>query len=846
MFEKFTDKARRVLVLSQEEAREMERPYVGTEHLLLGLIREGEGVAAQALRRLDVTYEETKSQIKALTAEDTTEAAGHIPFTPRAKRVLEGSLREALSLGQNFISTEHLLLGIVREGNGIAMQALLNMGVDADQVRAKVSEALEEVPSPSTAEAVPVSFSGGECPHRERRHKSALETFGTDLTKAASDGTLDPVIGRDRELERVAQILSRRTKNNPLIIGEPGVGKTAIVEGLAQLIADEQVPDTLRGKRLVTLDLSSLVAGSKYRGEFEERMKAVVNEVREAEDVILFIDELHTIIGAGGSEGSIDAAAILKPPLSRGEMQVIGATTSEEYRKHLEKDAALERRFQTVTVEEPTQEESIRILAGLRDAYEAHHRVRFTDEAIRSAVTLSARYVQDRCLPDKAIDLIDEAGARMHIKNLTIPAEVVEVSEKLRRVREKKEEAIERQDFEAAASLRDEERAVTAEREALEEKWREEAALNVATVDAEQIAEVVSAATGVPVSNLTEEEADKLLRMEDELHRRVIGQDEAVSALARSIRRSRAGLKDPHRPMGSFIFLGPTGVGKTELSKALAEFLFGSEDALISLDMSEYMEKHSVSRLIGSPPGYVGHEEGGQLTKAVRQKPYSVVLFDEIEKAHPDVFNALLQVLEEGHLTDSQGRNVDFKNAVVIMTSNVGAREITRENPLGFGSGNTVGLTDSEIEKSVTSELKKLFRPEFLNRVDETIVFKSLTDDDIRSIVSLMTRDLGERLGDLGLGLEMTDAARDLIARSGTDAKLGARPLRRALQRLVEDPLAEEILAGKWPEGSVVAIDCADGELSFSRGDGTFEREFEPLAEFEEPAPSLEETTASC
>ncbi|MGI6032377.1 MAG: ATP-dependent Clp protease ATP-binding subunit [Coriobacteriales bacterium] len=820
MFEKFTDKARRVLVLAQEEARMLEQPYVGTEHLLLGLIREGEGIAAQALRNLNVTYEETLAQVKEITDQDMPAAAGHIPFTPRAKRVLEGALRETLQLGQNYISTEHLLLGIVREGDGVAMQALSNMGVSGDQIRDAVSELISNAPTPVPFEAP------GQTQQRGGRGKdeSMLKEFGTDLTKRAANGELDPVIGRERETERVEQILSRRTKNNPLLIGEPGVGKTAVVEGLAQLIADEQVPDVLRNKRLVMLDISALVAGSKYRGEFEERLKGVVKEVKEEGDVILFIDEMHTLIGAGSAEGSIDAAAILKPPLSRGEIQVIGATTIDEYRKHIEKDSALNRRFQTVMVDEPTVEQSIQILNGLKDRYEAHHRVHYTDEAIEAAVEYSNRYVQERFLPDKAIDLIDEAGARMRIKNMTVSADVAAVSDKLKKLRVQKEEAVGHQDFEAAAQLRDKEKDLIAERDALEEKWREDAAINVATIDTEQIAEVVSAATGVPVANLTEAETAKLLRMEDALHERVIGQNEAVTALSRSIRRSRAGLKDPRRPMGSFIFLGPSGVGKTELSKALAEFLFGSEDALISFDMSEYMEKHTVSRLIGSPPGYVGYDEGGQLTKAVRQRPYSVVLFDEIEKAHPDVFNILLQILEEGHLTDAQGRKVDFRNTIIIMTSNVGAREITRENPIGFGTTNSSGMSDKEIQSSVMAELKKLFRPEFLNRVDETIVFKSLTDDDIAQIIDLMVDDLRQRLIVQGMSIELTPAAKKYIASKGTDTQYGARPLRRAIQRYIEDPISEEILMGKWKEGSIILVDFVGDELVFAPGTGEVPR----------------------
>ncbi len=815
MFEKFTDKARRVLVLAQEEARNLEQPYVGTEHLLLGLIREGEGIAAQALQRLNVTYDEVISQVREITDQESPAAAGHIPFTPRAKRVLEGALRETLQLGQNYISTEHLLLGIVREGNGIAMQVLTNMGVEDTQVREAVTELINSAPIP-----VPFAAPGSQQQAGRMQQGSALEEFGTDLTMLAQQGELDPVIGRERETERVEQILSRRTKNNPLLIGDPGVGKTAVVEGLAQLVADGQVPDVLRDKRIVTLDVSALVAGSKYRGEFEDRLKNVVKEVKDDGNVILFIDEMHTLIGAGSAEGSIDAAAILKPPLSRGEIQVIGATTTDEYRKHIEKDSALNRRFQTVNVEEPTIEQSIQILNGLKDHYEAHHRVHFTDAAIESAVELSNRYVQDRFLPDKAIDLIDEAGARMRIKNMTVPADIAKVSDQLKELRLKKEEAVGHQDYEAAARLRDSEKDLIKQRTELEEKWREEAALNVATVDVDQIADVVSIATGVPVSNLTEAETAKLLRMEDVLHQRVIGQNEAVTALSKSIRRSRAGLKDPRRPMGSFIFLGPSGVGKTELSKALAEFLFGTEDALISFDMSEYMEKHTVSRLIGSPPGYVGYDEGGQLTKAVRQRPYSVILFDEIEKAHPDVFNVLLQILEEGHLTDGQGRKVDFRNAIIIMTSNVGAREITRENPLGFSTTNTGGLSDKEIHDSVMAELKKLFRPEFLNRVDETIVFKSLTDEDIAQIIDLMIDDLRQRLIAQGMSIELTLAAKQYVASKGTDAAFGARPLRRAIQRLIEDPLSEEVLEGKWKEGSIILVDFVADELVFAPGKG--------------------------
>ena len=647
-----------------------------------------------------------------------------------------------------------------------------------------------------------------------------LEEFGTDLTEKARKGKLDPVIGRAAEIERVMQVLSRRQKNNPLLIGEPGVGKTAVVEGLAQLIVADQVPDIIRGKRVVTLDVSALVAGSKYRGEFEERLKKVIKEVVKDGNTILFIDEMHTIIGAGSAEGSIDAAAILKPPLSRGEIQVIGATTIEEYRKHLEKDSALERRFQTIVVGEPNEEQAIRILDGLRDRYEAHHHVRFSDEALHAAVKLSNRYIQDRFLPDKAIDVLDEAGARMRIRNRVLPDEVRAIDDELRALRTEKEEAISAQDYERAASLRDKEKDILARREEAEKKLSEEADRATSEVTEAEIADVVSMSTGVPVSNLTEAETEKLLRMEGVLHERIIGQEEAVTALSKAIRRSRSGLKDPKRPAGSFIFLGPSGVGKTELSKALAEFLFNSEEALISFDMSEYMEKHSVSRLVGSPPGYVGFDEGGQLTKAVRQRPYSVVLFDEIEKAHPDVFNILLQILEEGRLTDSQGRSVDFRNTVIIMTSNVGAREIAQGAPLGFAPDSQAGLSDKEIKSRVMSEMKKLFRPEFLNRLDEIIVFKSLTAEEIGQIVDLMVADLRDRLIAQDMTINLTPAARKHIAEEGTDTSMGARPLRRAIQRLLEDEIAEQILEGRWHAGSVIDVDFVDGKLVFSEGEG--------------------------
>ena len=812
-FDKFTDKARHVLVLAREEAAALKRPHVGTEHLLLGLAKEPDGIAAQALERVGITYEKALEVVASMAeGEQEAEAGANISFTPRTKRVLENALREAMQMGQSYISTEHLLLGIVREGEGGAIDAMAKLSVEIDAVRSALNDLVDQ-PAPVAAG---MPFFGGE-PHGE---KSMLEQFGTDLTAKAKAGKLDPVIGRAAEIERVMQVLSRRQKNNPLLIGEPGVGKTAVVEGLAQLIVADQVPDIISGKRVITLDVSALVAGSKYRGEFEERLKKVIKEVVKDGNIILFIDEMHTIIGAGSAEGSIDAAAILKPPLSRGELQVIGATTTEEYRKHLEKDSALARRFQTVNVKEPSEEQALRILDGLRDRYEAHHHVRYSDEALQAAVSMSSRYIQDRFLPDKAIDVLDEAGARMRIRNRTLPDEIRKFDDELRRVRLDKEEAASAQEFERAAQLRDEEKQLEEQRAEAEKRFSEESDKELANITEVEIADVVSMSTGVPVSNLTEAEADKLLRMEGVLHERIIGQEEAVTALSKAIRRSRSGLKDPKRPSGSFIFLGPSGVGKTELSKALAEFLFGTEDALITYDMSEYMEKHSVSRLVGSPPGYVGFDEGGQLTKAVRQRPYSVVLFDEIEKAHPDVFNILLQILEEGRLTDSQGRSVDFRNTVIIMTSNVGARQIAETAPLGFTPDSQKGLSDKEIKSRVMSEMKKLFRPEFLNRLDEIIVFKSLTEEQIAQIVDLMVADLRDRLIAMDMTINLTPEARALVAKEGTDTTMGARPLRRAIQRLLEDPISEQLLAGTWHAGSVIDVDVKDGELTFTPGTG--------------------------
>ena len=811
-FDKFTDKARKVLVLAQEEARGLHQPYVGTEHVLLALLKEEDGLAAQALERLGVHYEATVAAIRRIvTIDESTDVSGHLSFTPRVKRVLENSLREAMQMGQSYISTEHLLLGIIRENEGTAIEVLERMGVSGDDLRA----ALNDLVGQSSV------FAGQQFDPQASSSDSVLKEFSVDLTKKAADGKLDPVIGRAGEIERMMQILCRRQKNNPLLLGEPGVGKTAVVEGLAQLIVADQVPDILRNRRLVTLDVSALVAGSKYRGEFEERLKKCIKEVEQADDIILFIDELHTIIGAGAAEGSMDAAAILKPPLSRGEIQIIGATTLDEYRKHLEKDSALERRFQTLVVKEPNEEQAVRIMEGLRDKYEEHHHVHFSDEALQAAVSLSDRYIQDRFLPDKAIDVIDEAGARMRIRNMVLPDEIQELDDKLRALRAEKDAAIADQDFERAAEVRDREAKVREERKKAQVEWEDKTEKIVNEIGVEDIADVVSMTTGVPVSNLTEAETEKLLRMESVLHERVIGQEEAVTALSKAIRRSRSGLKDPKRPAGSFIFLGPSGVGKTELSKTLAEFLFNSQDALISFDMSEYMEKHTVSRLIGSPPGYVGYDEGGQLTTAVRQRPYSVVLFDEIEKAHPDVFNILLQILEEGRLTDAQGRMVDFRNTVIIMTSNVGAREITTTAPLGFSSSGATGLNDDEIKTRVMSEVKRLFRPEFLNRIDEIIVFKSLTEDEIVEIVNLMVADLRDRLIEQNMTINMSDAANRLIAEEGTDLSFGARPLRRAIQRLLEDPISEQILEGKWTSGSVIDVDVEDEKLVFNQGTGS-------------------------
>jgi ATP-dependent Clp protease ATP-binding subunit ClpC len=802
LFERFTDRARRVVVLAQEEARLLNHNYIGTEHILLGLIHEGEGVAAKALESLGISLEAVRNQVEEIIGQGGSSPSGHIPFTPRAKKVLELSLREALQLGHNYIGTEHILLGLIREGEGVAAQVLVKLGADLSRVRQQVIQLLSGY---SGKEAT----AGAPNPENQPTGSLVLDQFGRNLTQLARDKKLDPVIGRERELERVMQVLSRRTKNNPVLIGEPGVGKTAIVEGLAQKITANDVPETLKGKQLYTLDLGALVAGSRYRGDFEERLKKVLKEIRTRGDIILFIDELHTLVGAGAAEGAIDAASILKPMLARGELQTIGATTLDEYRKHLEKDAALERRFQPIKVDEPTISHTIEILKGIRYRYEAHHRVTITDQAIVAAANLSDRYISDRHLPDKAIDLIDEAGSRKVMQRMKTPADYKELEDEITRVRREKENAIENQKFEQAAKLRDKERELLDQKSVKEQEWKTAGVDLFDEVDEEAIAEVLALWTGIPVYKLTEEETAKLLRMEDELHKRVIAQESAIHAVAQAIRRTRAGLKDPKRPSGSFIFLGPSGVGKTELAKTLAEFLFGDESHLIQLDMSEYMEKHTVSRLVGSPPGYVGYEEGGQLTDAVRRKPFSVVLFDEIEKAHPDVFNALLQILEDGRLTDAQGRTVDFKNTVLIMTSNLGTADL-RKAAIGFQK-TSEALTYEKMKDKVNEALKQHFRPEFLNRIDEVIVFHELTPEEVTRIVDLMIKRVRDQLEGQGLHLELTDGAKILLAKKGYDPTLGARPLRRAIQRMVEDPMSERILWKEFRAGETIIVD-ADGE----------------------------------
>ena len=804
MFERFTDRARRVVVLAQEEARMLNHNYIGTEHILLGLIHEGEGVAAKGLESLGISLEGVRAQVEEIIGQGQQAPSGHIPFTPRAKKVLELSLREALQLGHNYIGTEHILLGLIREGEGVAAQVLVKLGADLNRVRQQVIQLLsgyqgkEAVQTGGPAEGTPST-------------SLVLDQFGRNLTQAAREGKLDPVIGRENEIERVMQVLSRRTKNNPVLIGEPGVGKTAVVEGLAQAIYKNDVPETLKDKQLYSLDLGALVAGSRYRGDFEERLKKVLKEIKTRGDIILFIDEIHTLVGAGAAEGAIDAASILKPMLARGELQTIGATTLDEYRKHVEKDAALERRFQPIQVKEPSVAHTIEILKGLRDRYETHHRVSITDGALAAAANLADRYVSDRFLPDKAIDLIDEAGSRLRIKRMTAPAELREFDEKIASARKEKESAIDGQDFELAATLRDKEKTLITAKQEAEKNWKATDLDKVTEVDEELIAQVLSASTGIPVFKLTEEETARLLRMEDELHNRVIGQDQAIKALSQAIRRTRAGLKDPRRPGGSFIFAGPSGVGKTELSRTLASFLFGDQDALIQLDMSEYSERHTASRLFGAPPGYVGYDEGGQLTEKVRRRPFSVVLFDEIEKAHPDIFNSLLQVLEEGHLTDSQGRKVDFKNTVIIMTTNLGTRDISKSLGLGFANSDDDMTNYERMKGKVSDELKSHFRPEFLNRIDDIIVFHQLTKPQIIQIVDLMLKNLDDRLQAKDMGIELTPAAKDLLAERGYDPLLGARPLRRVIQREIEDGLSERILFGELKAGEIIVVDV-EGE----------------------------------
>ncbi|HHT13340.1 MAG TPA: ATP-dependent Clp protease ATP-binding subunit, partial [Propionibacterium sp.] len=785
--------------------------YIGTEHILLGLIHEGEGVAAKALDQLGISLEAVRSQVEEIIGQGQQVPTGHIPFTPRAKKVLELSLREALQMNHNYIGTEHILLGLIREGEGVAAQVLIKLGADLSRVRNTV---LQLITGYQGREA---SMSGAPEGGPEKSSSQVLDQFGRNLTQAARENQLDPVIGRVQEIERVMTVLSRRTKNNPVLIGEPGVGKTAVVEGLAQAIVRGDVPETLRDKQIYTLDLGALVAGSRYRGDFEERLKKVLKEIKTRGDIMLFIDEIHTLVGAGAAEGAIDAASILKPMLARGELQTIGATTLDEYRKHIEKDAALERRFQPIQVAEPSVAMTIDILKGLRDRYEAHHRITITDEALSAAATMADRYIQDRFLPDKAIDLIDEAGARLRIQRMTAPPDLREFDEAIAANKVEKDSAIDAQDFEKAARLRDEEQKLRAQRAEKEEAWKQGDSDIPAVVGEEEIAVVLSGSTGIPVFKLTEEESQRLLRMEDEIGKRIIGQSDAVHALSRSIRRTRAGLKDPKRPSGSFIFAGPSGVGKTELTKALTEFLFGDEDALITLDMSEYSEKHTASRMFGSPPGYVGYEEGGQLTEKVRRKPFSVVLFDEIEKAHPDIFNSLLQILDEGRLTDAQGRVVDFKNTVIVMTTNLGSRDISKSVNLGFSRADDHGSSYEKMKAKVSDELKQHFRPEFLNRVDEIVVFHQLTQADIEEIVDLMVHQVEERLKDKDMGIELTPAAKTLIAKRGYDPVLGARPLRRALQRDIEDILAEKILFGELTAGQIVQVDVAEegSELPF-------------------------------
>ncbi len=810
MFERFTERARQVVVLAQEEARTLKHNYIGTEHILLGLLREEEGLAARVLESLDITVERVRAQVVRIVGSGEEVTSGQIPFTPRAKKVLELALREALSLGHNYIGTEHILLGLVRENEGVAARILLDFDADSEKIRNEVIRMLSGPGSRQRGSGT--SGAGAAGAGEGKKSSKLLDQFGRNLTKLASEGKLDPVVGRETEIERIMQILSRRTKNNPVLVGEPGVGKTAVVEGLAQRITNADVPELLKGKQIYTLDLAALVAGSKYRGEFEERLKKVMKEITQRGDIILFIDELHNLVGAGAAEGAIDAASILKPALARGELQTVGATTLEEYRKYLERDSALERRFQKIVVDQPSTEETVQILKGLRDRYESHHKVNITDEALDAAADLADRYISDRFLPDKAIDLIDEAASRMRIKSMTSPPVYRELEDDIEETRRAKEEAIESQEFEKAANLRDKERRLSQKKRELADQWEAGESTERPSIGEEEIADIVSMWTGIPVFKLTEAETAKLMRMEEELHKRVIGQAPAVEVISKAIRRSRAGLKDPKRPTGSFIFLGPSGVGKTELARTLAEFLFGDEETMIRIDMSEYMEKHAVSRLVGSPPGYIGYDEGGQLTEAVRRKPYSVLLLDEIEKAHPDVFNILLQILEDGRLTDAQGRTVDFRHCIVIMTSNIGASEIARNTPLGFAvSEDETGITYDDMKNRIMGELKRVFRPEFLNRLDDVIVFHKLAKTEIRQIVELLLLRIRESMAERDLQLELSEAARDLLVEKGWDPSMGARPLRRAIQRYIEDPLADFVLREQVPPGATVLVEPGEG-----------------------------------
>src|ERR1700757_1562349 len=812
MFERFTERARQVVVLAQEEARTLKHNYIGTEHILLGLLREEEGLAARVLESLDITVERVRAQVVRIVGSGEEVTSGQIPFTPRAKKVLELALREALSLGHNYIGTEHILLGLVRENEGVAARILLDFDADSEKIRNEVIRMLSGPGGRRQGQSGGAGSGSGAAPGEGKKSSKLLDQFGRNLTKLAAEGKLDPCVGRETEIERIMQILSRRPKNKPVLVGEPGVGKTAVVEGLAQRITSSDVPELLRNKQIYTLDLAALVAGSKYRGEFEERLKKVMKEITQRGDIILFIDELHNLVGAGAAEGAIDAASILKPALARGELQTIGATTLDEYRKYLERDAALERRFQQIRVDEPSVDDTVQILRGLRDRYEAHHRCKITDDALRSAALLADRYIQDRHLPDKAIDLIDEAGSRMRIRSMSAPPRYRELEDEIEKVRKDKEDSIENQEFEKAASLRDKERKLTQKKRELEEEWRNQEQVEQPQIGEDEIADIVSMWTGIPVFKLTEAESQKLIRMEDELHKRVIGQDAAIVAVSKAIRRARAGIKDPKRPTGSFIFLGPSGVGKTELARTLAEFLFGDEDAMIQIDMSEYMEKHAVSRLVGSPPGYIGYDEGGQLTESVRRKPYSVVLFDEIEKAHPDVFNILLQILEDGKLTDSQGRKVDFRNVIVIMTSNIGSTSISKNQALGFNMSDEQGLTYDDMKARVMGDLKKSFRPELLNRIDEIIVFPKLSKDEILQIVDLMLNRLRVQMAEHEVTLELTDEAKDMLVEKGYDPAMGARPLRRAIQRFIEDPLADFVLGRQLEPGSTILVARKDDE----------------------------------